>query len=342
MKICHVNLASGFSGGEQQTLELIKQQLQLGYHLTVVVNPKSELADKLEHLNCTLVSATHYLFQHSRAITKGCTAIHVHEGRAVYWALIQSKLYGVPYIVTRRIDKVLKKNFLSSYAFANARALIGLSHKIIAQIAAQFSTDLLYLIPSSPVTYTINRSTVGEIKAVYKDKFLVMQAGNMIKHKGFDITVGAAHLMQKKDSSVHFLLLGDGSERAQLALQAEGLENITFCGKQNNMGDWFAAADLFIHPSYTEGLGSVILEAIVAGLPVIGTAVGGIPDIIDNAQNGLIIEPGKPQLLVDAILNIKSDASLVEKFKCNNLEKMRTFDIKVTAQKYQDIYQSLN
>ncbi len=66
MKICHVNLASGFSGGERQTLQLIKQQLTEGAELVAVVNPKSPLVVELQTLPIELHLAKHYLYSHSR------------------------------------------------------------------------------------------------------------------------------------------------------------------------------------------------------------------------------------------------------------------------------------
>ncbi|MHC5791898.1 hypothetical protein ACYT6H_09920, partial [Streptococcus pyogenes] len=83
-------------GGENQTLQLIKQQVKLGYQLTVVANPKSPFADAVQALGVKVVLANHFTKAHSKSITKDCALIHVHEGRAIYWALIQNMLYGKP------------------------------------------------------------------------------------------------------------------------------------------------------------------------------------------------------------------------------------------------------
>ncbi|CAE6931911.1 Glycosyl transferases group 1 [Vibrio sp. B1ASS3] len=341
MNICHVNLASGYHGGENQTLQLIKQQVKLGYQLTVVANPKSPFADAVKALGVKVVLANHFSKAHSKSITKDCALIHVHEGRAIYWALIQHMLYGKPYIVTRRIDNALKKKWLANLAYSKASAVVGLSTEIVQRVKDAYPTSVTYKIPSSPVTYPANVETVQAIKGRFSGKFIVIHGANMLKHKGFNVTVDAAKLLEKSAPFVHFCLLGDGSEREALESQAQGLTNISFEGKQSNMGDWFAAADLQVHPSYTEGLGSVILEGMGSGLPVIGTNAGGIPDIIDHNSNGLLVEPGNAQELANAIMKIAQDEKLQQEFIANGQEKLKLFDINYTANQYVDVYEKV-
>ncbi len=338
MNICHVNLASGYHGGENQTLQLIKQQITLGYQLTVVANPKSPFFTKVSELPCRVVACKHYLFQHSRSVTQSCSLIHVHEGRAIYWAWLQSKLHNIPYIVTRRIDNPMKKKWLANQAYKNTSALVGLSNMIASKIQEAYPDKLLEIIPSSPVSYPVNEDNVKLIKQQFRGKFLVIHAANMLKHKGFDVTLGAAKLLQENGSPVHFALLGDGKERAILEQHADDLTNVTFMGKQSNMGDWFSAADLLVHPSYSEGLGSVILEAMGSGLPVIGTNAGGIPDIIEHNYSGLLIEPGDAQSLANSITKIRTDEQLCEKLAAGREQKLTDFKIENTALRYQELY----
>lgn len=338
MKICHVNLASGFSGGERQTLQLIKQQVSEGYQLTVVMNPKSELVEEVRKLGCRIILATHFTKSHSKSITQDCIAIHVHEGRAIYWALIQHLLYNIPYIVTRRIDNPMKDKWLSKLAYRKASALIGLSREIVTRMSEFNPLNKIHKIPSSPVHYAIEQNKVDEISSRYRGKFIVIHAANMLKHKGFDVTVSAAKKLSIQNPRVQFLLLGDGPEREKLEREATGLTNIQFMGKQRDMGNWFAAADLLIHPSYSEGLGSVILEAIGAGLPVIGSNAGGIPDIIEHEKSGLLCEAGNSQQLAQYIDRLENDKALRLQLQKGGKEKLKLFDITYTASLYKDIY----
>ncbi|WP_153445916.1 glycosyltransferase family 4 protein [Vibrio algicola] len=341
MNICHVNLASGFSGGERQTLQLIKQQVSEGYQLTVVMNPKSELVDEVKKLGCRIILATHFTKSHSKTITQDCVAIHVHEGRAIYWALIQHLLHDVPYIVTRRIDNPMKNKWLSKLAYRKASALIGLSGEIVSKLSEFNDINKIYKIPSSPVSYSYEQNNVDDILNRYRGKFIVIHAANMLKHKGFDVTVAAAKALGVQNPRVQFLLLGDGPEREKLEQEATGLTNIQFMGKQRDMGTWFAAADLLIHPSYSEGLGSVILEAIGAGLPVIGANAGGIPDIIEHEKSGLLCEAGNYQQLAHFIDQLENDNVLYKQLQQGGKEKLKQFDISYTSSLYKGVYSHL-
>ncbi len=341
MNICHVNLASGYHGGENQTLQLIKQQVKLGYQLTVVANPKSPFVDAIRKLNVKLVLASHFTKAHSKAITQDCSLIHVHEGRAIYWALIQHMLYATPYIITRRIDNKLKKKWLANLAYSKASAIVGLSTEIVQKIKNAYPTATTYKIPSSPVKYAVDEEKVQAIQNRFDGKFLVIHGANMLQHKGFDVSISAAKILEKSDLPIQICLLGDGPERQALEQQSKGLSNVSFEGKQKNMGDWFEAADLQIHPSYTEGLGSVILEGMGAGLPVIGSNAGGIPDIIDNESTGILIEPGDANALAKAITRVAKDADLRTLFIKNGQEKLKTFDINYTANQYAAVYEKV-
>jgi L-malate glycosyltransferase len=341
MKICHVNLASGYSGGENQTLQLIKQQLSEGYQLTVIANPKSPFADAAKALGCNVILASHYTRCHNAAITQDCRAIHVHEGRAIYWALIQHLLHNVPYIVTRRIDNPLKNRWLSNLAYKNAHTLVGISQEVVHQLSLRHPRATLAKIPSSPVSYPRSSSSIAAIRYRFANKFLIIQAAKLLKHKGHDVTLSAARILQQKQLPIHIALLGDGKDMQEIKALAHGLENVSFEGKQSNMGDWFAAADVLIHPSYTEGLGSVILEAMQAGLPVIASNTGGIPDIICHDKNGLLVEPGNSKQLSDSIELMYCNESKRTRYIQASQHTLEHFDICYTSKLYSHLYNTV-
>ena len=341
MHICHVNLARGFSGGERQTLQLIQQQIKEGYLLTVIAHPNSQFSSEIKKLKCKLVVVSHFLFSHKKRITLECDLIHVHEGKAIYWAWIQSLLYNIPYIVTRRIDNPLKDKWLANNAYRKATTLVGLSTAIVDAIKRRHPIADIYKIPSSPVVYPVNKKRVSEIKDEFKYKFIVIQAANLLKHKGHATTVKAARSLQATHTDIHFVILGDGPEKQFLEEYCADLNNVSLIGKINDIGNWFAASNLLIHPSYSEGLGSVILEAMQAGLPVIGSRAGGIPDIIDDGVSGLLVEPGNAQSLSDAIIAVYSNDLLRRRLCIGSKEKLNEFNIQHTASLYQDIYQDV-
>mgnify|MGYP000131902683 CR=1 FL=1 len=339
-KICHVNLATGFSGGEQQALTLIKQQIDMGYDISVVCNPKSPLFHKVQTLGCHTYACKQFLTTHQARITQSVDMVHVHEGRAVYWALIQHLMTKAPYLVTRRIDNPLKDKFLLNMAYRKAAHIVGVSGAISIEISKQHPSINAKVIPDSPVSYTREPPGIDAIQKQFPNKFIVIQAAKLYSHKGFDVTINSAKLLERSHPDIHICLLGDGPEEQPLKQLAGDISNVSFMGRQSNMGDWFAAADVLVHPSYTEGLGSVILEASNAGLPVIGSKAGGIPDAISNEENGLLVEIGSSKSLAEAILRIKNDKALRATIKVRAPQIMKQFKISHTAKQYQTLYLS--
>jgi glycosyltransferase involved in cell wall biosynthesis len=341
MKVCHVNLSRRFSGSERQTLQLIKQQLRAGFKLTIVVRHNSALEKEVEKLPCKLVTTRSCFINQSAKLNKHCEVFHAHDEQGAQWAYIQNLKHGSPYIITHRNEKALTNKYFSTKTYEKAKALVGLSTSIVDTLKAKFTDKNCIKIPSSPVIYPVNQNKVDHIWASHGYKFLVMQATSLEKHKGFDVTINAARILQDKNIPVHFLLLGSGPQEENLRKQAQGLNNVFFMSKQQDMGTWFASANLLVHPSYKEGLGSIILEAMAAGLPVVASNTGGIPDIIENEKTGILIAPGNAQDLASAIERLANDQVLREQLQAEAKEILPAFDISQTAKLYHQLYQQV-
>ncbi|MDN2479968.1 glycosyltransferase family 4 protein [Vibrio agarivorans] len=338
MHICHINLASSYHGGENQTFELIQQQIRNGYEVTALANPKGPLYARLLTIDCTVHPIRHHLLNHTHNFLNKCDLLHVHEGRAVYWALIQKAIFGTPYIITRRIDNPISSKWITRQAYQQASALVGLSKPITQQLKKISKLQAVLRIPSSPVSYPVSEDNVKIIQQQFAGKFLVLQAANMLKHKGFDTSIKAAKQLNSDYPNIHFCFIGDGSERHHLEQQATNLKNITFVGKQSNMGDWFHAADLLVHPSHSEGLGSVILEGMKAGLPVVGSNAGGIPDIIHHEHTGLLTTTGCGETLASNIIRLYNDPALRGQLVNNAHRYLNEVSIESCAEKYEQVY----
>ncbi|WP_239502562.1 glycosyltransferase family 4 protein [Vibrio astriarenae] len=338
MHICHVNLATHFNGGENQTYELIKHQIGLGYDITVVVKANSKLHKKISTLSCSVIPVRHFVFGHLTKKASSFDVVHIHEGKATYWGLINHYLYKTPYVITRRIDNVISQKWITKHAYSKASATVGLSNTIVNRLLECNPEQNVLKIPSSPVSYPVSDTNVSQIKERFGNKFIIIQAANMLKHKGFDLTIEAAKKLATSHPSIHFCLLGDGKDMPFFQSLAVGLNNVTFVGKQENMGDWFKAANLQVHPSYNEGLGSVILEGMKAGLVVIGSNSGGIPDIIQHKHNGLLSQPGCSQSLCESIAYLHDNPDLVHSMAKASSKTIEKFSLTVASKMYEKLY----
>jgi glycosyltransferase involved in cell wall biosynthesis len=110
---------------------------------------------------------------------------------------------------------------------------------------------------------------------------------------------------------------------------------------QDELLNLYAQADIFVMPSLTEAFGVVFLEAMAAGLPVIGTRVGGIPEIIEDGHNGMLVEADNMKGLVEAIVLLLGNQNLRENFRQAGLATAWRFDISRMMQCTYEVYRSI-
>lgn len=145
--------------------------------------------------------------------------------------------------------------------------------------------------------------------------FIFGAVGCFRRDKGHHLLMEAFALLQKMlpDEALHLLLLGEGREEASLRSLTRKLAiepRVRFAGYQPRPGPWMRMMDCLVHPSSAEGTPSSVLEAMCLGLPVIATAVGGVPEVTDNGRAGLLIEPGSIAAMADAMKKMVRSESM--------------------------------
>jgi glycosyltransferase involved in cell wall biosynthesis len=130
--------------------------------------------------------------------------------------------------------------------------------------------------------------------------------GELHTNKGYDFALEGLSELTTEDPTLHLMyaIIGSGEEEMRLKEKAIrlGIQNfVYFAGSKNNASSFLSAFDIFLMTSIKEGLPYAILEAGRAGLPVIATSVGGIPEIVDDMNSGIIIRHGEPREIKDAL-----------------------------------------
>ncbi len=148
---------------------------------------------------------------------------------------------------------------------------------------------------------------VGQVRAslgLSKDDFVVGEVAKLWPGKGHGILLRAAAMLRGRAPNLKVLLVGDGELRSQLERDVQALhlqERVVFAGFREDVPAITRSLDVAVLPSLFEGMGRAVIEAQAAGCAVIGTRVGGIPDLIRDGDNGLLIEPGSAEALATAI-----------------------------------------
>lgn len=177
---------------------------------------------------------------------------------------------------------------------------------------------------------------------------VITTVSRLVPKNGVDILIRAMEILDYKLETRNYklLIIGDGEQRGELASLAKELnvfEKIIWAGSvsHSDLPKYLKISDVFVRPSRSEGLGSAFLEAMAAGVPVIGTKVGGISDFLKNKETGLFAEVNNPEDLTDKISLILNDKDLVEKLKKNakNLV-IEKYNWKIIAEQFRELYGS--
>jgi glycosyltransferase involved in cell wall biosynthesis len=166
------------------------------------------------------------------------------------------------------------------------------------------------------------------LPGIRSDSKLIAVIANMyIPGKGHACLIAAAARICREFPQTIFLLIGDGPERPKLERQATeaGLQkNFLFLGRRKDVPELLACCDLSVLPSEAEALPNSVLEAMAAGLPVVATCVGGIPEIILNGENGLLVPTQDSEALTKAVIRILQDPDLAKKLGTAGQKRMGT------------------
>ncbi len=338
-EITHVNFAKGFRGGERQTQLLIEQLSEQGYIQKLLTRSDSELAERCSHIdNLTICPVKKPYILHA-SLVKHTQLVHAHETKALQFAYFSHLLYKTPFIVTRRVDNPLKTNFLNTKMYASAITTVALSKAIKKEILRVSPNANVKIIPSAYSDIEVDKDIAQQIKERFKEKFLVGNVGALVdSHKGQSLLIEAAHILEKTNPNIHFILLGRGEDEARFKEQAKGLTNITFEGFVNNVNDYISIFDLFLFPSRHEGLGSILFDVMQLEVPIIATNIGGIPDIIQDDTNGLLIPPENIDAIVSSIVKLYNDNA--KRVRLSNYAKSSVvqYSPKVMASAYMKLY----
>ena len=172
---------------------------------------------------------------------------------------------------------------------------------------------------------------------------IILHASNFRKIKRIGDVIYTFNKIRKSIPS-KLLLVGDGPERhmaEELCRELGIFEEARFVGKQQDMEDIYAIADLFLLPSEYESFGLAALEAMAAGTPVVATNAGGIPEIITHGKNGYLSEIGNVEQMSNHAISILGNNVTLEAFSAAARKQAETFDIHNIVPKYEQLYQKV-
>lgn len=178
----------------------------------------------------------------------------------------------------------------------------------------------------------------------------LLSVGRIVEQKGINYLINAMPEILDEFSNAKLIIVGDGNERKNLEKLTKRLKlekNVVFIGKlpNNKLPRYYATADVFIAPSikdsygWVEALGIVFLEALSSGTPVIGSNIGGIPDIIKDNETGLLVEEKNSKEIAIAVKKILKDKNLARRLVRNGQKHIRnSYSWEGVSNKFRSVY----
>ena len=343
MKIAHVNLAKGFRGGERQTALLIQSLAEHDFCQTLVCRQDSPLRKYLYGVPGLAFHAAGNMFAGHWKLSASHDLFHAHEAKAAHWCFIETLKGEKKYIITRRVPNPLKAVGITPTVYRTADAVVPISRAIESYLYAYDPRLKTTLIFSAGSNLAVDSSRVAELRRQYAGFFIVGHAGALDdKHKGQRFLIQAAANLEKMYPLIRFKFLGRGKDEMMLKKMADGLTNVEFLGFTESLGDYLSVMDLFVFPSIYEGLGSVLIDVLEFGVPVIASNVGGIPDIIGHDKTGILVPPEDAAALAAAVIRLYENPEQRKQFAREGKRAAARFSKEAMGERYRALYYAVS
>lgn len=171
---------------------------------------------------------------------------------------------------------------------------------------------------------------------------VLLSVGRLSSEKGHgDLLDALSGVPDRLDGrQVRLLLVGDGPEMSRLKAQAAPLgDQVVFAGFQPDPWAYFCLSDIFVLPSHSEGSPLVLLEAMTAGLPIVATVVGGVPEMVENGTSALLVQPGHPSDLAKVVTDVVRQQDVRRQLSIAARDRVELFSVERYASRLLDVYE---
>jgi glycosyltransferase involved in cell wall biosynthesis len=318
MRTLHIDFGRRWRGGQRQCALLCAHLAREGHETHLVCRRDAPLARSLDGSPVRMHGlapageadpfALHALAHLLRELRPDLIAAHEAHAWGLAALARAAARVGAPLVYHRRIDRPLRRAWPGSWRIARTERFVCVSEAIGELLAAQgierarirvvhSGTPALERVPGA-------RERVRGELGLGADAWLLVSVGGLIPHKGHALLIDAFARVASDLPRAALMIAGDGPLRETLRRRAaeSGVEaRVHWLGERRDVGTLLSAADLLVHPSLTEGLGTTLLDAASLGLPIVAARAGGIPEFVRDGETGRLVEPGNAAALAEGI-----------------------------------------
>ncbi|MBF0557736.1 MAG: glycosyltransferase [Nitrospirae bacterium] len=276
--------------------------------------------------------------------------VNTHSGKDSWVGGIAAKLARVPVLVrTRHLNIPLRRNIFNFIHYLPDMYIsCGENMRNTLVSKCGFPADKVVNISTgvSDDFFNVKRNpTLKKKYGLEADALVIAKVGIFRRVKAHQVTLKCVRRVVDELPNARFLFVGDGPDREEMEGLARKLgvaEYVIFTGFINDIAEVYSFSDLSILSSLSEGIPQSIMQAMAAGVPVVATRVGGIPEIISHMETGILVEPLDHEALAEGIIKILRNSDLAASFS----EKAKEFVLKhhsmrIMLDKTESLYRSL-
>ncbi len=317
MNILHIDEQLGWRGGEQQASWLMQGLAKQGHRILIAARPKGEFL-RADHggINAARIALPFLTELDPWTIVKLARVVrnervdvlHAHSSHAHATAIYARALAGRgKVVVSRRVSFAPKPNRFNRWKYNQPDIFIAVSGEVGNVLRAYGLPDHKVVVVYSSVD--LNRLNVEPLSrkelGVPEDCPLLVSAGALVGHKDHDTLLEALPKVLERFPGVRVLIAGEGVLRLQIEAKIKVLRlahAVTLLGHRKDVPRLTRAADLYVSSSWSEGLGTSVLEALACETPVVATVAGGVPEMVLPGKTGYLVPNRDPEALAEAII----------------------------------------
>ncbi|HLQ65838.1 MAG TPA: glycosyltransferase [Candidatus Limnocylindrales bacterium] len=359
IRVLHLDSERSWRGGERQVLELMRRQRRAGDEPRLLAPAAGVLSKRAAAEGFPLHAVPMRGTWDLDSVARIASVVRATRPHVVHWHAARAHALGAMAalvapgprrVLSRRVDFRVRGSVGSRLLYAlPIDAIAAISGGVRdALVASGVSAARIRVIPSgidlAPFDAPFDRAAARRALGLAPDDVLAIQVAALAPHKSQTTLLHAFALLRGRAPRLRAWIAGEGDLRSALLAEHGSLglgDRVRFLGFREDVVTLLRASDLFVLSSYLEGLGTSILDAMAAGLPVVATRVGGIPEAVADGVTGFLVPPLDPPALAEALARLADDAALRASLGERGRAAARQFDADRTAALTRSLYQLL-
>jgi glycosyltransferase involved in cell wall biosynthesis len=358
IRILHVDSERPWRGGQNQILLLMRRQRARGDEPHLAVPGGAVLAERAAGEGFPVhpvpmrgtwdLGSVFALAKVTRALRP--EIVHWHAARAHAIGAFAALLDPAPArVLSRRVQVPVRRSPGSRLLYAlPIDRIAAISNAVrAALVRSGVNAAKIDVVPSgvdparggSPLLRAELRARLG----IADQDVVGINVSALSSGKAHETLLRATGIAARRAPRLRIWIAGSGPLEASLRAEQRVLgleETVRFLGFRTDVDALLDAADFFCLPTLHEGLGSSILEAMAAGLPVVATRVGGIPEIVEDGRSGILVPPSNPEMLAESMVEMAARPDLREKMGACGRERANRFSADRTAEGTYEVYRA--